>query len=89
MTEEFITELGRQALLTVVLVGGPILGLGLLAGVIVSVFQATTQINEQSLAFVPKIIAVLAAVTLFGSWMFTTMLEFTRGLFVNLNGVVR
>lgn len=89
MTEEFVIGLGREALLTVLLVAAPILGLGLLAGLVVSVFQATTQINEQTLAFIPKIIAVLLAVVLFGPWMFTVLVEFTMSLFQNVNAVVR
>lgn len=89
MTEEMVITLGREALLTVLLVGAPILGLALLAGLAVSVFQATTQINEQSLAFVPKIIAVLLSVIFFGPWMFSVLLDFTIGLYSNLPSFVR
>lgn len=89
MTEEFVIELGRRALLTAMLVGAPLLGLGMVAGLLVSVFQATTQINEQTLAFVPKIAAVLLAVVLFGPWMYGVMMDFTSSLFNSLNAVVR
>lgn len=89
MTEEFVINLGREALLTVLLVSAPILGLGLLAGLAVSIFQATTQINEQTLSFIPKIIAVFVAVVIFGPWMFTVILEFTGKLFLSLPSMVR
>ncbi|MCL5677140.1 MAG: flagellar biosynthesis protein FliQ [Firmicutes bacterium] len=89
MTEEFVINLGRQALLTVLLVSAPMLGLGLLIGLLVSIFQATTQINEQTLAFIPKIVAVLLAIVFFGPWMFTVMLQFTSSLLLNLPALVR
>lgn len=82
-------SLGRQALLTVLLVAGPILIMGLLAGLIVSVFQATTQINEQSLSFIPKIVVVLVAVVFFGPWMHSTLMEFARGVFAKIPEMVR
>ncbi|MCL5677314.1 MAG: flagellar biosynthesis protein FliQ [Firmicutes bacterium] len=89
MTEEYVISLGRQALLTVLLVSAPMLGFGLLVGVVVSIFQATTQINEQTLAFIPKIIAVLVALVIFGPWMITVMLQFTSSLWLNLPQVIR
>lgn len=84
MDQAFVVNLGREALLTVLLVGAPILGLGLLVGLLVSIFQATTQINEQTLTFIPKIVAVLAAIIFFGPWMLTVMLEFTQNLLTNI-----
>lgn len=84
MDQAFVVNLGRQAMLTILLVGAPILGLGLLVGLLVSVFQATTQINEQTLTFVPKIVAVLAAIIFFGPWMLTVMLEYTQNLLSNI-----
>ncbi len=89
MTEEMVITLGREALLTVLLVGAPILGLALLAGLAVSVFQATTQINEQSLTFVPKIIAVLLSVIFFGPWMFSVLIDFTIDLYSNIPSFAR
>lgn len=81
MTEELVIGLGRQALLTVLMVAAPMLGLGLAVGLIISVFQATTQIHEQTLIFVPKIVAVLLAIVAFGPWMISTMTDFTLQLF--------
>jgi flagellar biosynthetic protein FliQ len=60
------------------------LGLGLLVGLLVSVFQATTSIQEQTLAFIPKIIAVFVAVLIFGPWMLRIMVEYIMNIFVNL-----
>lgn len=89
MSEAFVVQLGRDALWTVLLVSAPMLGLGLLVGLVVSIFQATTQIQEQTLAFIPKIIAVLVAIVVFGPWMLGVLLDFTGGLLGNLHTLVR
>lgn len=89
MTEGAVIHLGRDALTTVLLVAGPMLGFGLLVGLLVSVFQAATQIQEQTLSFIPKIIAVLAAGLVFGPWMLRVLIEFAEGLFTNMNTFVR
>lgn len=89
MTDGFVIQVGRDALWTALLLAAPVLGLSLAVGLIVSVFQATTQINEQTLAFIPKIVVVLLAVVLFGPWMLSTMLDFTRHLYGQLPGLVR
>ena len=68
----------------VMLVSAPMLGLGLLIGLLVSVFQATTSIQEQTLAFIPKIIAVFVAILIFGPWMLRIMVEYVTNIFVNL-----
>lgn len=84
MTTDFIIGLAGQAVYTVLKVSAPMLVLGLVVGLIVSIFQATTQIQEQTLAFVPKIIAVMLALLLFGPWILTTMVEFTYNILNNL-----
>lgn len=89
MSEEFVMGVGREALMTVLLVAAPILGLGLLAGLLVSVFQATTQINEQTLTFIPKILLVLVAILVFGPWMSNTLLTFTRDLYATIPDLMR
>ena len=68
----------------VMLVSAPMLGLGLIVGLSVSIFQATTSIQEQTLAFIPKIIAVFVAILVFGPWMLRLMIEFVTGILVNL-----
>ena len=62
----------------------PMLGLGLIVGLLVAVFQATTSIQEQTLAFIPKIIAVFVAILIFGPWMLSILVEYFTNIFVNL-----
>jgi flagellar biosynthetic protein FliQ len=85
MTTDFIIGLAGQAVYTVLKVSAPMLVLGLTVGLIISIFQATTQIQEQTLAFVPKIVAVMLALLLFGPWLLTTMIDFTTNILDNLN----
>ena len=85
MSEEFVLFLGREALITVLLASAPMLGLAVLTGLIVSILQATTQIQEQTLAFVPKIVAVLGAVILFGPWIYNLLTEFTLTLYSDIH----
>ena len=87
MSEEFVMALGRDAVMTALLVAAPILGFSLITGLVISIVQAVTQINEVTLTFVPKILAVFAALALFGPWSMRIMLGFTERLFGNL-GVV-
>ena len=84
MSGDLIIQLGQEALMVVLLVSAPMLGLGLAVGLAVSVFQATTSIQEQTLAFIPKIIAVFVAILIFGPWMLRIMVEFFSGIFINL-----
>ena len=84
MTQEFVISLGRDALYTVLLVSSPILGLALIVGLVVSIFQATTQIQEQTLVFIPKIIAVLVAIIFFGAWMLGILVDYVSYLYINL-----
>jgi flagellar biosynthetic protein FliQ len=84
VSAEFVIGLAGQALFTVLKVSAPMLGLGLIVGLIVSVFQATTHIQEQTLAFIPKILAVFAALLLFGPWILNTLVDFTSRLLGNL-----
>jgi flagellar biosynthetic protein FliQ len=84
-----VIRLGQQAMWMVALVAGPMLAVGLLVGLVVSVLQASTQINEQTLSFVPKMAAVLVAGAVFGPWMLTQLVDFARGLLLGLPGWVR
>ena len=89
MNEAMILAIGRQALVTTLVLAGPMLGLGLVVGVLVSLFQATTQLNDQTLAFIPKILVVMVSVLVFGPWMLRTMLDFTDRIFALVPAVVR
>jgi len=84
-----VTNIVQQALLTVIYVSAPILGLSLIVGLIVSVFQAATQIQEQTLAFIPKILSVIAAILIFGPWMLNKLITFTRGLYLNMSDFIK
>jgi flagellar biosynthesis protein FliQ len=79
--EQFLLDLARDAISITIKLSAPVLLIGLAVGLIVSIFQATTQIQEQSLHFVPKILAMLLTLLLFGSWMMTTMKEFTMRMY--------
>lgn len=85
MNSEFIISLAERGIWTILLVSGPLLLLALVVGLLVSIFQATTQIQEQTLAFIPKIVVVFLGMILFGPWMLSTMVEFTYQLFSNLH----
>jgi flagellar biosynthetic protein FliQ len=89
MTDASVLELAQRALMIAVIVSSPILGFGLVVGLAVSIFQAATQIQEMTLTFVPKILAVMAAVVIFGPWMLTSMVRFTTNLLENLPSMVR
>lgn len=89
MTQDLAIQIGREALFIVMLVAAPMLGLGLIVGVVVSIFQATTQIQEQTLVFVPKIIATFVAILIFGPWILGMMVDYTREIFTSFNMVIR
>jgi flagellar biosynthetic protein FliQ len=84
MTLETVTEIGRQAIETTILVSAPILGLSLVVGLLVSTFQAMTQINEATLTFVPKVLAVFAATLLFLPWMMGVLIAFMTQIITNI-----
>jgi len=86
---ETVIGIGRNALELTLMLAGPVLLFGLVAGLGVSIFQAMTQINEITLTFIPKIVATAAALVLFGPWMLTRLITFTTTLFVGLPGYVR
>ncbi|HAK73286.1 MAG TPA: flagellar biosynthetic protein FliQ [Sporomusaceae bacterium] len=89
MSGDMALQVGRDALYMVMLVSAPMLGFGLLVGVLVSIFQATTQIQEQTLSFIPKIIAVFVAILVFGPWMLSLLVDYTRSIFVSLPQMIR
>jgi flagellar biosynthetic protein FliQ len=84
MTPEDVIQLGRHALEVTLLVSAPLLLAALAVGLLVSVFQAATQINEMTLSFIPKLVAILVTMVLAGPWMITTMTDYMRQLFENL-----
>ncbi|CDQ19730.1 flagellar biosynthetic protein FliQ [Halobacillus karajensis] len=88
MNSQMVISFAKEGIYTVLLISGPLLILALAIGLLVSIFQATTQIQEQTLAFIPKIVAVMIGLIVFGPWMLTNMVEFTANIFNNLNILV-
>jgi len=84
MTEELVVAIAERAIWVILLTSGPLLILALVTGLSVSIFQATTQIQEQTLAFVPKIVSVLVGIVIFGPWMLARVTTFTADIFENL-----
>ncbi len=84
MTPEFVIGIFLEAIKTTIYLAGPILVVGLVVGILVSLFQAATQINEMTLVFVPKMLAVAVAVLVFFPWMLKLITAFTEKLFVNM-----
>ncbi len=89
MTQEFVVGLGKEALWTSIMVGAPILGIMLVIGVVISALQAVTQINEASLAFVPKALASAVALAFFGPWMLNQVVAFAAMIFSSLPSVAK
>ena len=84
MTQIYVLNLGREAILITLLVAAPMLGIGLLVGLSISIIQAVTQINEMTLTFIPKIIAVALSLMLFLPWIMRFLITFTRELYTSI-----
>lgn len=89
MTEDLVLKLAQEAMKTTALVAAPILISTLVIGLVVSIFQALTQINESSLSFIPKMIVVGIVLVLAGPWMMDLMSNYTTQLFENITEIVR
>lgn len=88
MTPEFVLTLTQQALEMTVLISAPMLGAALITGLLVSLFQAATQINEMTLSFIPKLLVLVVVLVLAGPWMLTMMLDYMRRLFTGIPGMI-
>ncbi|MFO8086014.1 MAG: flagellar biosynthesis protein FliQ [Desulfobacterales bacterium] len=84
MNEEMVIDLARQAVTTILLAASPMMISGLVVGLLVSIFQAATQINEQTMTFAPKIVAVLLALIIAAPWILNIVIELAREVFGNL-----
>jgi flagellar biosynthetic protein FliQ len=84
MSPESIASISQHALWTALLLSAPLLGVALVVGVLVSVFQAATQINEMTLSFVPKVLAMALVLIIGGPWMLGLIMQFTIQLFHNI-----
>lgn len=88
MTPESVMTLGRQAMEITLLVSAPLLLVALIIGLIISIFQAATQINEATLSFIPKLVGVFIALVVAGPWMLSVMLDYMRQVFTGIPGMV-
>ncbi|MBI4596546.1 MAG: flagellar biosynthesis protein FliQ, partial [Candidatus Tectomicrobia bacterium] len=84
MTQELIITLGKESVKIALMLSAPMLLFGLVVGLLVSIFQAVTQIQEMTLAFIPKILAVILALVIFFPWMLRLMIDFTGGIITNI-----
>ena len=89
MTPEFIVGFARGAVEITLLLSLPMLGLGMVVGLIISIFQSVTQIQEMTLSFVPKIVAVLVGLLIFGPWMLNKLMSYTEGIIVGFPQYIR
>ena len=89
MTQNAFLDVIRHALTLTLMLSAPVLGFGLAVGLAVSIFQAVTQINEMTLAYIPKILAVFVALGIFGPWMLQMMLSFSSNIFIQLPALVK
>lgn len=84
MNQDVVLEIAKNALMTIAMVSAPTLLTGLIVGVVVSLFQAVTQINEATLSFIPKLMAVCLVLLLTGHWMLSTLVQYTTNLYESI-----
>ena len=84
MTPESVMTIGGHAMQVTLMVAAPVLVVVLVIGLLVSIFQAATQINEQTLSFIPKLVGVVASLVVAGPWMLTTMVDYMRSVFTSI-----
>lgn len=89
LSQTEILSVMKQAVYVVLMASMPMLGAALIIGVLISIFQATTQINEQTLSYVPKIIGILLALVIFGGWIISMLMDFTTDLYMAINTMLR
>ena len=88
MTPTAVIELGRQAIEVTLMVSAPLFGAALVTGLIISIFQAATQINEMTLTFIPKLLAMFVVLVVAGPWMINTLMDYTIRLFTSIPNAV-
>ena len=88
MSPEQVIHVGRQAVETVLLTAAPMLIAAMVIGLLISIFQAATQINEMTLSFVPKLVAIFVTLVLAGPWMITVLTDFMRRLFESIPAMI-
>ena len=88
MTPESVMTLGRHAMEVTLMIAAPMLLVALAVGLVVSIFQAATQINEMTLSFIPKLVGIFVALVVAGPWMLAVMLDYMRELFSSIPGMI-
>ncbi|CAH0439915.1 flagellar biosynthesis protein FliQ [Ralstonia pseudosolanacearum] len=88
MTPEYVLNMARQAMQVAMMIGAPMLLVSLVVGLLVAVFQAATQLNEQTLSFIPKLLAVAATMILAGPWVLGVIVDYTRDVLTNIPNYV-
>lgn len=88
MTPESVITIGQQALQVTILLSAPLLLAALAVGLLVSIFQAATQINEMTLSFIPKLLVMFVVLAIAGPWMLNLIMDYTRRLFSNIPGMI-
>lgn len=88
MTPESVITIGQQALQVTILLSAPLLLAALAVGLLVSIFQAATQINEMTLSFIPKLLVMFVVLAVAGPWMLNLIMDYTRRLFSNIPGMI-
>jgi flagellar biosynthetic protein FliQ len=88
MNPEYVMTMGRHAMEITLMIAAPMLLVALIIGLVVSIFQAATQINEMTLSFIPKLIGIFVALVVAGPWMLTVMLDYMRELFTGIPGMI-
>ena len=88
MSPEQVLTIGSEAMQTTLMVAAPVLGVALVIGLLVSIFQAATQINEQTLSFIPKLVGVMAMLLLAGHWMLVTLVDYMHRVFTMIPQMV-
>lgn len=89
MSPEFVISTGRQAIEMTILIASPLLGSALVIGLLVSIFQAATQINEATLSFIPKLLGILIVLIVLGPWMLTLLSEYIIQILNNIPSIAR
>lgn len=88
MTPESVMTMGRTAMEVTLMVAAPMLLVALIIGLIISIFQAATQINEATLSFIPKLVGIFVALIIAGPWMLAVMLDYMRGVLTGIPGLI-
>lgn len=87
MSDVHVVQLLREALMTTLVVSAPFLSVGMIVGLIVAIFQTTTSIQEQTLTFVPKIVAIFVSIIIFSSWMISMLVSYTKNIFMTISKI--